>query len=476
MADTASSTSNVFTGFADRPLPHNAEAEAAVLGSIMLEPATTIDVAGAKLNFEASFYNPANQEVFAALMRLASERPRSSIDLITLSDALRKAGRLEAVGGQTYLGELMYSVPTAANIEQYVEIVHQSAVLRRLIRVTVDVMGRCFDPQDDVDELLDDIEREVLEVTGLGAGAGIRPVSELMLGAINYLDKLHSGDQDVLGLQTGYEDLDALLTGLRPGEMTVLAARPSIGKTAFALNIVLNLALREKPAPVGFFSLEMSAELLVLRLLCSHARVGLSDIRDGALSQARWQTITEAGQRLRQSAIYIDDTGGLDIIELRAKARRMKREYDIQLLVIDYLQLLRANVGRNATRENEVARMSGGIKTLAKELSIPIMVLAQLNRQAEQQGQRPRLSHLRESGAIEQDADVVALLHREREVESATASGASPVREGMEAELIIAKHRNGPTGIVPLTFIPAYTRFESRSRYSDEEVRDIAEI
>jgi len=346
--------------------------------------------------------------------------------------------------------------------------------LRRLIRTSADILNRCFDPQDDLDELLDAIEAEILSVTGLSEGSGAKAVADLMLPAIDHLDKLHSGDLEVMGIQTGYEDLDNMITGLRPGEMTVLAARPSIGKTAMALNFALNMAVRENPVPVGFFSLEMSAELLVLRLLCSHARVGLGDIRDGAVSQAKWQQITEAGQMLRESQIYIDDTGGLDIMEMRSRARRMKRDWDIGIIFIDYLQLLRANVGKNATRENEVSRISGGIKALSKELEVPIVVLAQLNRQAEQAGQRPKLSHLRESGAIEQDADVVALLHREREAQM--EGEANVIQEGMDAELIIAKHRNGPTGIVPLTFLPTYTRFESRSRYTDEDVRDIADI
>jgi len=445
-----------------------------VLGAMLLDPANAVDAAASKLNFPDSFHNPAHQEIFTALVELSNDTPRSAIDLITLTEALDRKGKLEECGGRAYLSQLICTVPTAANIEQYAEIVHKNAVLRRLIRTSADILNRCFDPQDDLDELLDAIEAEILSVTGLSEGNGAQPVADLMLPAIDHLDKLHSGDLSVMGIQTGYEDLDNLITGLRPGEMTVIASRPSIGKTALALNMALEMAVRENPVGVGFFSLEMSAELLVLRLLCSHARVGLGDIRDGAVSQAKWQQITESGQMLRESRIYIDDTGGLDIMEMRSRARRMKRDWDIGIIFVDYLQLLRANMGKNATRENEVSRISGGIKALAKELDIPIVVLAQLNRQAEQAGQRPRLSHLRESGAIEQDADVVALLHRDREAQM--EGGASVIQEGMDAELIIAKHRNGPTGIVPLTFLPRYTRFESRSRYTDEDVREIADI
>ena len=455
----------------DRPLPHNDEAEVAVLGSMLIDPAVAIDTAASKLNFDGSFYSPQHQQIFRTLLQLGGEKSRGSIDLITLSDALERAGHLDEVGGRSYLNVIMNSVPTAANIEQYVDIVHQNAILRRLIRASAEIVEHCYDPSGTVEELLDDVEQRVFQVTSLNSSESqTLVVGELILEAINYLDQLHSKDKSVLGIQTGYDDLDRLITGLRAGEMMVLAARPSIGKTALALNIAENIALGPQNTPIGIFSLEMSADLLVLRLLCSRARVSISDIREGALSNARWQEIMEAGQLLKRAPVYIDDSGGLDIMELRARARRMKRESDIKLLIIDYLQLVRtSDLNRNATRENEVARISGRLKSLAKELSVPVVVLAQLNRQAEQAGQRPKLGHLRESGAIEQDADLVALLHRERELDNERGS----MSEGMDAELIIAKHRNGPTGIVPLTFFPAYTRFENRARIADEDVPDI---
>jgi len=452
----------------DRPLPHNNEAEVAVLGCMLLDPAGATDVAARKLNFVGSFYSPANQHIFETLLTLADERPRGNVDVITLTDALEKEGRLAAIGGPAYLSHLVNSVPTAANIEQYVDIVWENAILRRLIHKTTEIAGRCYDPTEDVEELLDSVESEVLSMTGLQEGAAARPVGEMIMDGVNHLDALRLGDESVLGVQTGYEDLDRLITGLRGGEMFVLAARPSIGKTALALNMAANLALRDEPEAVGFFSLEMSAEMLVLRLLCSAARVNLSDIRDGAISTARWQEIMEAAQRLRQAPIYIDATASLDVMALRSRARRMKREFDVKVILIDYLQLMRVSIGKNATRENEVAKMSGAIKGLAKELAIPVVVLAQLNRQAEQT-EKPRLGHLRESGAIEQDADVVALLHRDRDPQIQQGG----VHEEMEAELIIAKHRNGPTGIVPLTFLPGYMRFESRRRMSDEDVPEI---
>jgi replicative DNA helicase len=305
-----------------------------------------------------------------------------------------------------------------------------------------------------------------MQLTRAEGGAEATAVGDCIMGAVDYMEKLHRHDESAIGIQTGYDDLDRCITGLQAGEMFVLAARPSIGKTALALNIAANMALRqEDPVPVGIFSLEMSRELLTLRLLCSEARVNLADIREGAVSRARWTEITEAAGRFREAPICIDDTGNLDIVEMRAKARRMVQKFGTRVFVVDYLQLMKSSAGPNATRENEVAKNSMGIKSLAKELGVPIVVLAQLNRQAEQPGQRPRLSHLRESGAIEQDADVVALLHRERAAEP----GEDDNRE-MEAELIIAKHRNGPTGTVPLTFLKQYTRFESRARFGDADV------
>lgn len=452
----------------DRPLPHNADAEMAVLGAMLQDPATAIDPAVSRLNYTGSFHVPAHQDIFTVLVKLSCEKIRRAIDLITVSEALQAAGVLEKVGGQPYLMQLINSVPSAANIEHYVEIVHQASVLRKLIRTSASIMERCYDPQEPVRELVDSVEREVLSIAEMHTSNEVVQIGSRIYEAINYMEKLHNHDPSIRGIQTGFIDLDKKITGLRAGEMFVLAARPSIGKTALAMNIVANIALSDTPTPVGVFSLEMSTSQLILRLICSLARVNMVDIRDGALSSARWTEIANAADRLRKTNnILIDDTGSIDVLQLRAKARRMKREHKIGLVVIDYLQLLKPGSNKkNSTRENEVSEMSGGIKALAKELEIPIMVLAQLNRQAEQTGQRPKLSHLRESGAIEQDADVVALLHRDRETET----GQMPTEEPREAELIIAKHRNGSVGIVPLTFLPQYTRFESRSFISDRDV------
>ncbi len=459
----------------DRPLPHDADAEMAVLGCMLLDPRFAIDLATARLNFDNAFFTPAHQKIFNVLLKLRNDMRRDAIDLITVSNALAADGQLEQAGGRAYLSQLMNVVPSAANVEQYVEIVRENAVLRRLIRTGCEVAERSFDPQErSVRELVDLFQSQVLELTQLHSGADMAHIGDKIMGAVEYLDKLHNKDESVYGIRTGYTDLDNLITGLKPGDLFVLAARPSIGKTAFAMNIATNIAMGRDPRPVGVFSLEMSTEQLILRLLCSKAGVNLRAIRDGALANSGWNDIMEAANCFRNAQIYIDDTGTLDILALRAKARRLKQQHDVQALFIDYLQLLKpASVNKNTTRENEVSQISGGLKSLAKELGIPIVVLAQLNRQAEQTGSKPKLGHLRESGAIEQDADVVALLHRERDTDAGIVGKDT---EGREAELIVAKHRNGPTGVVKLVFRPAYTRFESASNVSDSQIPPGADV
>lgn len=453
----------------DRPLPRNLEAETAVLGAILLDPQNALEPALRCLRFPNSFFHPPNQIIFNEMIKLNKDRGAGSIDLVTLNDYLEKQGKLEEIGGAAYLRRVMNSLPTAANIEHHVDIVYENAVLRRLIETGSEIVDRCYGQEENVRTLIDHIESEISSVTNLRSGSEAVPLGEQMLDVINYLEKVQNNDPGAMGIQTGYPDLDKLIYGLKPGDMFVLAARPSIGKTALALNIAENIALGSEPSEIGIFSLEMSTKMLSLRFLCSQARVNIADIRENAISRGRWEEICEKAGKLRKAPIFIDDvSAGLDIIELRNRARRMKREHGIKALVIDYLQLMRpSNTNRNSTRENDVSQISGSIKSLANELEIPIMVLAQLNRQAEQVGARPKLAHLRESGAIEQDADVVALLHRDRE------ESINPNSQQVEAELIVAKHRNGPTGLVPLLWMPNYTRFESRTSIADEDVPDI---
>ncbi len=467
MPELANSTSPIALLGGDRPLPNNLAAEKAVLGCILLDSATAIEPAMSVLSESRSFHDPRHQRIYAAMLELQKSNQGASIDLLTITDALDRSGALENAGGRDYLVELASSVATAANIEYFVDLVYQNAILRRLIATGVDIVQKCYEPRRSVRELVDQLEREVLEINVSHQAGAIVPVGAVVGEAFTHIERLRSGDLATTGLPTGYANLDRIIMGLRPTEMIVLAARPSIGKTAFALNIAEHIALGSQPAPVGIFSLEMGTKQLVLRLLSSLARLNLGAIQTTALPPARWKDICAAGTRLQTAPIYIDDSNsGLDVLEIRSRARRMKAEYDVGVIIIDYLQLINPTGGnRNSTRENDVAAISGGLKGLARELNIPIVVLAQLNRQAELGG-KPKLAHLRESGAIEQDADIVMMLHRDRDVDNTAvdAQGAQP------AEVIVAKNRNGQTGTANLLFIPSYTRFENPSRVDDRDV------
>ena len=454
----------------DRPPPHNLDAEKAVLSCLLQDPAYTLDSALSKLQESQCFYNSAHRAIFEIIREMRSTMDATKIDLITVSNALERQGKLEAIGGVEYLGGLMGVAPTAANLETYMEVVIDCWVLRRLIASCADITGKCFESDEDVPSLIDRVEQDILQITEMRTDSKVQSIRELIKPAISYLEKLSRNDDTATGVPSGYLDLDRLVTGFRPGDMIVLAARPSIGKTTFAMNVARNVAV-ESGMGVGVFSLEMGADQVAIRLLCSEARINARDLRDGRLTNAKWRSdLMPAADRLYTSPIYIDDTPQITSLELRQKARRMKQEYDIQLVVIDYLQLMRpaGMSNKNANREQEVAKMSSDIKSLAKELGIPIIILAQLNRQAEQTGARPKLSHLRESGAIEQDADMVFLLHRDRETDSGI-SREDILKNGVESELIVAKNRNGETGVVNLVFLPHYTRFENRSRVDDDD-------
>ena len=439
----------------DRPKPANIQAEVAVLGSMLLAP-SAVNTALSALRFDGAFFRPAHQTIFNAIMELNSGKSDAAVDPVVLADYLEKTGKLEEIGGRTYLTELMDAVPTAANIEHYIDIVRQNAILRRVIDASSRAIMNCYEHDDDVASLLDNVQQNIFEIANMNQTKDYVGVSKLAIDAIEYLDKLMHGDKGVMGIPTGF-DMDRMITGLKPGELFVLAARPSIGKTAFALNMVPNIALGNNPQPIGIFSLEMPALQLVIRMLCSLTRISMSDLRHGSVSTSQWAELMNAADQLQKSGIFIDDTGAIDILELRAKARRMRAQNNIQAIFIDYLQLIKVHSKSNASRENEVAMISGSLKAMAKELNIPVVVLAQLNRQAEQQGEKPKLSHLRESGAIEQDADVVALLHRDRDKQYEQGEGNDDTP--LKAELIIAKNRNGGTGKNNLLFFPRYTCF-----------------
>ena len=449
----------------DRPKPHNEEAEIAVLGAMLFSTEAASAAIGA-LKLENAFYRPAHQAIFNAMVELAAGKGEIALDALVVSDHLERNGKLEEVGGRAYIAQLMDSVPTAANIEYYIDIVKQNAILRHIIATCTETIQRCYGAEDDVHALLDNIEQKIFEMTGMNETKDLMEVQPLVREAVDYLEKLINGNPDILGLRTGF-DVDKMITGLKPGEMFVLAARPSIGKTALALNMATNIALNpSRSTAVGIFSLEMPALSLILRMICSESRVGLAEFRNKTINQSRWQDITRAAGDLSKAKIVIDDTGAIDILELRAKARRMKAKYGVEVIFVDYLQLIRAHTKSNASRENEVSMISGSLKAMAKDLNIPVVVLAQLNRQAEQ-GEKPKLSQLRESGAIEQDADVVALLHREREKQHEQKDDDN---SGLLSELIIAKNRNGATGTVNLLFFPKYTRFENKANADSGDV------
>jgi replicative DNA helicase len=441
-----------------RALPNSLEAEQGLLGSMLISPQDVIGESVQQIS-EAYFYLPAHGTIYQILVELWNGQ--KAIDFITLTQILRDRKLLDGVGGPAAVTHLFTFTPTAANASYYLEIVREKYILREIISACTTCAGRAYEEQGEVNVLLDDVERRVLAINENRFKEQIVPMKDLVMEAIETIETLYERRGALTGLPTGFKDLDRLTSGLHRAEMIVVAARPSMGKTALAMNIAEHVALVAKH-PVAVFSLEMSNQQLVQRLLCSRARVNLQKLRDGFLSERDFPNLTQAASKLAESQMYIDDTAGLSILELRAKARRLKTLYNIELIVIDYLQLLRSTSRRaQDNRQLEIAEISAGIKGLAKELNIPIIVLAQLNRQPEaRSGGKPRLSDLRESGSIEQDADLVALLVRSEVYEDDEEAKAE---KAGEAELIIAKQRNGPVGEVRLTFLKEFTRFEDRA-------------
>jgi replicative DNA helicase len=442
-----------------RTLPHSVEAEQGVLGSMLISPRDAIAECIGKIT-EEYFYVPAHQVIYRELVDLWNAA--EAIDLITFTQALRDRNLLDTVGGAAFVTSLFTFVPTAANIEYYIEIVRDKYILRSIIAAATESVRRAYEEQDEVNALLDEVEQKIFAVGEDRFKGQILSMKDQVMEAIESIEKLYERKGGITGISTGFVEFDRMTSGLHPSEMIVIAARPSMGKTALAMNIVEHVAINQELA-VGVFSLEMSSQQLVQRLLCSRARVNLQKVRDGFLAERDFPSLTAAASKLADARIFIDDTAGLSVLEVRAKARRLKAQHNIQLLVVDYLQLLRSTTRRaQDNRQLEISEISAGLKGLAKELKIPIIVVAQLNRQPEQRtGGKPRLSDLRESGSIEQDADLVGLLVRQEvyeEDEDARAEKAG------EADLIIAKQRNGPIGEIPLTFLKEFTRFEDRAR------------
>lgn len=448
----------------DRAQPHNLKVEQAVLAAMLREPKTCIDTVVEKLGIGGeAFYGSANRAIFLAAMELY--RNDSVPDLLSVAQKLKAAGKLDAVGGEIYLAEVYSAIATTVNIEAWCEILRSLSMLRRMIDACSGALMKCFDNDADPDKLVEEIETDIYNIRTAGAVEAVHDLRTLVAQEFQTLMDIKEHRVEV-GIPTGYAMLDEFTGGLKKGEMFVLAARPGIGKTSLGLNIISHVAIHgEKHRPVAFFSLEMTDRQIVRRLLCSEAGIPESAFWEGSFNDSDMSRITNAAAHIRKAQIYIDPTGGLTISELRAKARRLKNEHDIQLIVVDYLQLMHADA-RLDSRQQEVAEISGGIKKLAKDLDIPVLIMAQLNREIDKNvsaNARPKLAHLRESGAIEQDADIVAFLHRNRDDSKNIADGAST-----DAELIVEKNRNGRTGMVKLRFYPSRMLFEAAPQVDRE--------
>jgi replicative DNA helicase len=454
----------------DRLPPHSIEAEQGVLGCVLLSPHDCMGECIEKLKPGAlAFYDVRHQTLFQTLTQMYDAK--EAIDLITLQQRLKNQQQMEGAGGLGYISTLPEAVPSAANLPYYLEIVLEKYLLRKMVRTCTEAVGRVYDYEGAVDELMDEVERDILRISEERVGTASMTIKELVNRAITKIEEFHTNHGMLTGVATGFVDFDRLTTGMHGGEMIVVAARPSVGKTSLAMNIAEHVALDLK-VPVGVFSLEMTAEQLVLRMLCSRSRVNLRNIREGFLAERDFPKLTGAAGKMAGAPLFIDDSSALSILQLRAKARRLWQQYGIKLFVIDYLQLLHSTSRRAENRQQEIAEISGGIKALAKELNVPVIVLSQLNRELEKRGpgERPRLSDLRESGAIEQDADLVGLLYRDTKNKDGEEDGGEPEQEAIAVKLYIAKQRNGPTGDVDLTFLKSYTRFESAAKVGQEDV------
>ncbi|MDO9557704.1 MAG: replicative DNA helicase [Coriobacteriia bacterium] len=441
---------------AERVPPHNLEAEQSLLGSMFLSTEAVESCLG--MVSADDFYRSAHARIFEAISELNGRG--EPIDQITVADRLEATARLDAAGGKPYLLDITSMVPTAANAAYYAEIVKRTSMLRQLIGAANKIATISYENPDDIDRVVEDSERAVFEVTNKRVSSNFRGLEELMKTGFDQIEQLYDRKAHITGVPTGFPDLDKILAGLHRGDLIIVAARPSVGKTAFALNVAVNAA--KAGHSVAVFSLEMSAEQLVQRILCSEARIDSQRLRTGYLKDSDWPQIMQAMGRLASTSLWVDDTPAISILEVRAKARRLLRDKGNGLIIVDYLQLMQPQNRRSENRQVEIAEISRGLKILAKELDVPIIALSQLSRAVEQRaGKRPQLSDLRESGAIEQDADVVMFIDRNTDSRGEEADG-RPSKG--EAEIIVAKHRNGPTDNCHLAFLPQYTKFVPMAR------------
>jgi replicative DNA helicase len=434
----------------DRLPPQNVEAEQAVLGAILLDPdalLTALEILDAD-----DFYRTAHTKIFQAMVRL-SER-REPVDIVTLTAELQAQEILEEVGGVAYLTQLSNSVPTAANVDHYAKIVHEKAVARRLIHVATQIASTGYQAGSDVSDLLDEAERKIFSLSQERNTKGFTHIKDVLLDTFERIEKLYANKGAVTGIPSGYPDLDRMLSGFQKSDLIIVAARPSVGKTAFALNIAQNVAVRARQ-PVAIFSLEMSKEQLVQRILCAEGNLDANRMRTGFLEDEDWPKLSMAVGTLSEAPIFIDDTPGITVSDIRSKCRRLQAEHGLGMILIDYLQLIQGRPGKAENRQQEISEISRTLKGLARELDVPVIALSQLSRSVEQRhDKRPMLSDIRESGSIEQDADVVAFLYREDYYDKDS-------EKKNIIEIIIAKQRNGPTGTVELVFLKNFNKFVS---------------
>ena len=439
----------------DKLPPQNLEAEMAVLGSMLMDQ-DAISVATELLD-KYSFYKDGHKKIFEAISSLYSAN--KAVDIITLADELKRNEILDDIGGASYLTSLVNSVPTAANINHYVTIVKEKYILRTLINGATKILSICYESEGNVDEVVDNAEKFIFEVSDRRTQGSYLHMKEIIKDSIENIDKLYQKKAHVTGIPTGYIDFDNITSGLQESDLIIIAGRPSMGKSALALGIAEYAGVVEK-IPIALFSLEMSKEQLVQRMLCAHAKVDAHKVRTGYLSPSDWPRLTAAAGKLSEAPIFIDDSPAISVMELRAKARRLKAHHDIKLIMLDYMQLMRGS-GSEESRQQEISDISRSLKSLARELNVPVVAISQLSRAVESRtDHRPQLSDLRESGAIEQDADLVVLILREEYYNP------TPDNQGI-AEIIIAKQRNGPVGSLKLSFLKELTRFENLARMEE---------
>ena len=434
--------------YADRLPPQNIEAEQAVLGAIFLEP-SSLTVAS-EILIPEDFYRASHQKIFNAMLKLSDEG--KVVDLVTVTEDLAAAKLIEDTGGVSYLSELAGSVPTAANIEYYARIVEEKSLLRRLIRTATEIASDGYSREDEVEALLSEAEKNILAVAQRKNAGSFHNIKDVLVRTYDNIEEMHNRVGDITGISTGFAELDRMTAGFQRNDLIIVGARPSVGKTAFALNIAANVATKTSEN-VAIFSLEMGAEQLVMRMLCSEGNIDAQRLRTGSLTDDDWGKLTMAMGSLSNSGIFIDDTPGVRISDIRSKCRRLQQEHGLGMILIDYLQLILGSGRSGENRQQEVSEISRSLKQLARELKVPVIALSQLSRGVEQrQDKRPMMSDIRESGSIEQDADIVAFLYRDDYYDKESENKNI-------IEIIIAKQRNGPTGTVALAFVKEYNKF-----------------